>query len=445
MKPTNDETWVHLSISASPKMKSTNNNKTPYSNAAFYIICFFIAFTPLARGSVHLWSTTLIQTGILMAIILLILESLKTNKPLFPKTPLTWPLITLILLALISTLLSNHKSLAWEGFLLLLTYIAAYFITQSSIRTREQQRILIYVIISTALFLSIFGLFKRFGLNPFPFWEYGELKYSPDMLASTYGNHNHLAGFIEMAIPFLLALFLTRSRSLSAILIIIYLILILLAVQALTLSRGGWISTLGAIVFMVMVLLSQRKFQSKKLILLLAGSTLVISAFILASTPIVERVMTLAEKDESASMESRLKVWTETVELIKDHPYIGTGPGTYAAEFTNYQPPGLSFMFIQAHNDYLHFTADMGLLVIPVMLWILFIFFKMAFQNVSDPSRQTRGFALSAMASVVAILIHSVSDFNLLIPANALLFTVIAGIVTHKNRSQMDAGFHQNG
>ena len=142
--------------------------------------------------------------------------------------------------------------------------------------------------------------------------------------------------------------------------------------------------------------------------------------------------MTLAEKDESASMEVRIKAWTGTMELIKDHPYLGTGPGTYAAVFTKYQPPGHRIMFIQAHNDYLHFTANMGLLIIPVILWILFVFFRMGFKNVADPSRQTRGFALAALAAVVAILIHSISDFNLHIPANAILFTVIAGTVKQK-------------
>ena len=61
---------------------------TPYTNAAFYIICVLVAFTPLARGSVHPWATTLIQISILIA---------------------------LIFLAMASTLLSAHKSLAWEA------------------------------------------------------------------------------------------------------------------------------------------------------------------------------------------------------------------------------------------------------------------------------------------------------------------------------------------
>ena len=405
---------------------------TPYSNAAFTIICTLVAFTPLARGSVHPWATTLIQTGILISLILLAMESLKTNTPLIPSTPLTWPLSALILLALISTLASDHKPLAWEGFLLLLTYIAAFFITQSTIRTREQQRTFVYVIIGTALFLSIFGLFKRFGLNPFPFWEYGDLKYSTNWLSSTYGNHNHMAGFIEMTIPFLLALFLTRSRSMSIIFVLIYLVFILLMVQALTLSRGGWISTVGAVTFMMVVLLSQRRFKSKKLILILAGTTFVISAFILVNTPVVERVMTLTEGDGAAGMESRIMAWTGTIDLIKDHPLTGSGPGTYAAVFPEYQPPGFGVLFRNVHNDYLHFTADMGILIIPVLIWIIFVFFRMGFENISYPSRQTRGFALAALAAVVAILSHSISDFNLHIPANALAFTVIAGTIKQK-------------
>ncbi len=413
-------------------MKPISNNPTRYSTAAFYILCCLVALTPLARGSVHPWSITLMQTGILVSLNLLILESLKTGTPVFVKTPLTTPLVALVLLAGLSTLLSDHKILAWEGFLLLLTYITAYFVTQSTIRTRKQQRILVYVIICTALFLSVFGLFKRFGLNPFGFWEYGELNYSPYWLASTYGNHNHMAGFIEMALPFVLVLFLTRTRSLSAVFILVYLVLMLLTVQGFTLSRGGWISTIGAMFFMMMVLLFQERFKSKKLILILAGSFLVISAFIMASTPIVERIMTLTENDPAANIQGRIKAWCGTMELIKDHPGIGTGPGTYAAVFAEYQPPGLAVLYRNVHNDYLHFTADMGMLIIPVILWILFSFFKTGAHNISSHSRQIWGFSLAALAAVVAILIHSISDFNLHIPSNALLFTVIAGTVKQR-------------
>ncbi|MCP4021046.1 MAG: O-antigen ligase domain-containing protein [Desulfobacteraceae bacterium] len=337
-------------------------------------------------------------------------------------------------MACISMLFSNHKPHASGGLFLLLTYIAAYCITQMVVQTRKEQRILIYTIVITALFLSIFGLFKRFGINPFAFWVYDELKYQPDFLASTYGNYNHMAGFIEMALPFLLVLFLTRTRNVTTIFIMIYLSCILMTAQALTLSRGGWISTLGGLTFMISILYFHRRFKKKKLVLTLLCITLAISILLLASPPVVERAVTITQKDVAGNLEARIKTWEGTVDLIKDHPYTGSGPGTYAMVFPRYQLPGLGVQFQKAHNDYLHFIADIGLLIVPIMGWILFVFFKTGFCNLSHSSRQIRGIALAAMTSVVAILIHSISDFNLHIPANALTFIIIAGMVKKEVR-----------
>nr|WP_319393511.1 O-antigen ligase family protein [uncultured Desulfobacter sp.] len=401
---------------------------TVYSKAVLTIICILIVFTPLARGSVHPWASSVMQFGVILSCLLLVIESLHFDTVLIPKTPLNLPLFVLVVMAGVSMMVSPHRALAWQGYLMLLTYVGVYLLGRSVVRTREQQRLVVYTIIGTALFLSVFGLFKRFGVNPFPFWQYDELRYSPEFVSATYGNHNHLAGFIEMALPFLLVLLLTRTRSVAWLMVIIYLALVLVAVQALTLSRGGWAAMAFSIAFMVMMLLSQKRFYSKKLILVLTGITLVISVFILASSPIVSRVMTVAQKDEAASAESRVTAWKGTVEMIKDYPFFGTGPGTYSAEFPAYQPPGLGVIFKHAHNDYLHFTADMGLWVIPVMIWMLVVFFKAGFKNRESRSRQTSGFALAAMVAVVAILVHSIVDFNLHIPANAFVFCVIVSV-----------------
>jgi len=398
---------------------------TIYSKTVLILICILVAFTPLARGSVHPWAVSVIQVGVFLSFILLVIESLHYNNALIAKTPVNLPLLVLVVMAGVSVMVSSHRWLAWQGFLMLLTYVGVYLVGQSVVRTRNQQRIFVYTIIGTAVFLSVFGLFKRFGVNPFTFWQYDELRYSPEWLSSTYGNHNHLAGFIEMALPFLLALLLTRRRSLAWLMVIIYLALVLVTVQALTLSRGGWAAMACSIAFMVMMLLSQRQFHSKKLILVLTGITLIVSAFILASTPTVSRMMTLAQKDEAASAETRMTAWKGSVEMIKDHAAFGTGPGTYVAAFPAYQPPSLGVIFRHAHNDYLHFTADVGVWVIAVMVWMLIVFFKAGFKNRESRSRQTRGFALASMAAVVAILVHSIVDFNLHIPANTFAFCVI--------------------
>ena len=152
------------------------------SRASFFLLCTLIAATPLMRGSVHLWATSLIQIATLFILALLIIESIKNNTPLFKKSPLTLPILALLALTGISAAVSDYSYLAIEGYLMLLTYIAIYYITLTVVSTRKHKRILIYTIIATALFLALFGLFKRFGMNPFPWWEYAELHYPPDMI-----------------------------------------------------------------------------------------------------------------------------------------------------------------------------------------------------------------------------------------------------------------------
>jgi O-antigen ligase len=55
--------------------------------------------------------------------------------------------------------------------------------------------------------------------------------------------------------------------------------------------------------------------------------------------------------DEKTVMEMSVRriAWNGTIDLIKDHPFLGTGPGTYATVFPKYQPPGMTGRFYQAH------------------------------------------------------------------------------------------------
>jgi hypothetical protein len=275
----------------------------PYSRISLAILCTLMALAPLARGSVHMWAVTLMQTGVMICMGLLLLESLHLKRPLIPNTLLTRPLLVILVLSGISAVRSAYPGLALEGFLLLSTYVAVYFITQSVVRTRQEQRIIVFTIIGTALFLAVFGLFKRFGLNPFPFWQYDDGPNNPNFLTSTFVNYSHLAGFLELSLPFLLSLFLTRSRQTSILFVLIYLVLILLTAQALSMSRGGWTATTISLCFMGMVLLSQRRCGSKKLILGL-GAAFILSVIILVSTPVVKRIMTLTDQAPAATWTS---------------------------------------------------------------------------------------------------------------------------------------------
>ncbi len=403
------------------------------------LIFSLLIFTPLARGSVQGWAITVIEMITLFALTLFLLEKCLAREWKWIKTPLDKPIIVLIILSIVAIIFSLHNQAGIRSFTLFLTYLVIFYLVINTVRTRSQFRQLLYVIISVAVFLALFGLFKNFGANPFPWWDYVELNYG-DRLMSTFGCPNHLAGYMEMSLPLLLSLFLLGFRPGIAF-ILGYLAMLLLVVLMLSLSRGGWVSTLISLAFMAVALLSSRHFIRKKPLIILVSGSLLLALVALVSTPVVERVKTAVEKEEEASFYSRVVAWGGVVEMISDHPLTGIGPGTFETVFTQYQPPGLRAHFTMAHNDYLHFVSETGLLLIPVIVWIIIALYRKGFKKLKNPSRLVRATTLGAMTGITAILFHSITDFNLHIPANAILFTVLAAIVvaplpTHNGTDQ---------
>jgi O-antigen ligase len=441
-------------------------------NPAFLIVCVLVAVTPLMRGSVNEWARTVIQILVVLGWIVLVLEAMRSkerqkrssrsrdsrytvsdgsgrdsragrsgsndagnrseaSRKGFSSRQLFWYVaVPCVVLGVWSAVMSPHPALAVQGLLMLVTYLGFFFLVTESVKSREEQRALVWVTVGTAVFLCGVGLLELYDVVVFSWWDYAAETgnaYS-DSLTGAYVNRSHLAGFLEMAIPLLTAMFLTRSRPVEWRILMILGVVFLLVCQALTLSRGGWAGTTGALVFMAAVLLLKKGFAHKRLIGFILGGTLAAAVVVIASTTVVDRVNTLIHQDMDDTLEGRYRFWDGTIDLIKDNLIAGTGPGTFTVAFPPYQKPGQAKLPRYAHNDYLQFTADTGILFIPLMLWLLYLFFKTGFKKFQSRSRQTSGIALGCMAGVIAILIHSYSDGNLQIPANALLFTTLSAL-----------------
>jgi len=398
------------------------------SSITRYSLFFLLVFTPLARGSVQGWAITVIHIVTLIALAAFFLEKSQTGSWVWIKTPLDKPIICILLLCILSSVFSLHRYSSFWSMVLLINYVVIFYLIINTVRTRSQFRQLVYLIIGVAVFLSIFGIIKQSGANPFPWWDYQDIPQNTNRLSATFGNADHLAGYMEMAIPILLGLFITGPRGVK-IYLIIGLTLLLLTALILSLSRGGWIGAFTGFFFMTVVLLFDRHFRTKRLVLILACSFFAVMFIVLSNTPVVERIRTLEQNNKISIIESRVSRWKGTIAMIKDHPILGTGPGTFATVFTQYQPPGHAKRSFFAHNDYLHFASEVGLFLIPIIVLMIITLFIKGFNKMRNPSRLVQGITLGAMSGITAILVHSIGDFNLHIPANAILFTVLAALV----------------
>jgi O-antigen ligase len=124
----------------------------------------------------------------------------------------------------------------------------------------------------------------------------------------------------------------------------------------------------------------------------------------------------------------RLPVWGDTLRAVRDFKWIGTGLGTYESVFGRYQTNLLDYRYEHAHSDYLEFAMELGVpaaLLLFGGLWALLA--GAARAAVASNDREGRVLAAGCAGALFAILLHAITDFNLQIPANALLFCWIAG------------------
>jgi O-antigen ligase len=85
--------------------------------------------------------------------------------------------------------------------------------------------------------------------------------------------------------------------------------------------------------------------------------------------------------------------------------------------------------FDHAHHDYLELAADFGLVGLGLLgALVLSTFWVSARTLATRRSALPRGIAFGVMMAIVAIAIHSTVDFNLQIPANAMLTVVVLGM-----------------
>jgi len=186
-----------------------------------YSLYSLLIFTPLAIGSVQGWAINVIHFVTLIGLTTFLFEKSLTWDWKWIRTPLDKPILCLLVLCLLSSVFSVHTYTSIWSSVLLLNYLIIFYLAIHVVRTRSQFRQLVYLIVFMAALVSIIGLLKKFYGNPFLWWDYTDFQNTPDRLSSTFGNADHLAGYMEMTIPLLLGLLLTGLRGIKLYFIIV--------------------------------------------------------------------------------------------------------------------------------------------------------------------------------------------------------------------------------
>jgi O-antigen ligase len=112
--------------------------------------------------------------------------------------------------------------------------------------------------------------------------------------------------------------------------------------------------------------------------------------------------------------------------MARDYPVFGAGAGSWYTAFPRYRGEDIDGYYVHAENDYAQFlveTGALGVAIVGLLPLMALACAVLALARRRDPL--ARGFAFAVLMGVVAIGIHSTVDFNLQIPANALVFSVL--------------------
>lgn len=149
----------------------------------------------------------------------------------------------------------------------------------------------------------------------------------------------------------------------------------------------------------------------------------------LGTEPVVERFATLGEQWEREG--TRVQVWQDSLPAIGDYWLTGSGLGSFRYVGARYRTFGGRIFYSWAHNDYLQLGIELGVPGFLLFLWIALAVFRSgrrareSFR--SNPALESlhAGYA----SAIVAIGLHSFTDFGLHIPANFALVAIVVGAI----------------
>jgi O-antigen ligase len=191
----------------------------------------------------------------------------------------------------------------------------------------------------------------------------------------------------------------------------------------------GFLASLASLLVIAAFALGARRHGWKRWLPIASVLVLTVLAFIfLPSDPLIARYAALAPAG-AISSDMRTGMWRDALGVIKAFPLSGCGLGAYGSCFPRFQVVAPMTTIDFAHNDYLQYLAELGApAFLAGLLFMLGIFRRAVRSAMNESSDDRRYVALACAGSFAAIGMHSLVDFNLYIPANAMLLAWIAGI-----------------
>jgi O-antigen ligase len=386
--------------------------------AGFVGLVTLLMWSPLAFGTTESWSQ-FIQRTVVVALLgmWVVLQYLQTAIELGPN-PTYLPALLFAGFIALQFLggVSSYRYATLSEFLNIAVYGGLILLAGETLYSRRCSRKFVFAMAVFGFALALLALFQGLSGTNKIFW----LRATHDAAADIYGpyaNHNHYAGLMEMLVPLAAAAALLETGGKRMILLFATLTMALSLVFSR--SRGGMIGLAAGFLFVCVMLFRYQR--SRRGLFGIGIFVAIVAAMVLwlGTDRIMERLTEVQDN-------YRLSIYGDCVRMWLHKPMMGFGLGTFSTVYPQFRSFPTNLFVNHAHNDYLELMVETGLVGPALVVWFLFGVFRNGFAKMRDAAdSEGRLLTLALLTGIVAILVHSLLDFNLHIPANAALFFVL--------------------
>ncbi len=389
-----------------------------------------LMFGPLAFGAVEPWSIFAVELGAVLLTALWLGKQCLDEEIDLHWNPLFPPMLAFAALILVQVIFKRsaypHDTISLA--MLFCAYGMLCFLASQALRRASQARKIAVILVIYGVAVAAFALVQGVAPNGRLYWlrapRMGGWIYGP------YVNHNHYAGLMEMLVPIPLIISLSRLADEKIRIAAGVAAAIMVGTIFLSGSRGGMLAVFVELAVFAVILLRQKR-SVRILLGLVAFSIVLVSLLVwLGGKELTARVSTIStETRGEISGGMRLSIDRDGIQMFRQRPLLGWGLGTFPVVYPQFRSFYTNFFVNEAHNDYVQLLAEMGVLGFGTMLWFLVVLYRQATRKIAKWMSEVSGaVTLACSLGVIGILVHSLVDFNLQIPANAALFYVFCTI-----------------
>ena len=415
------------------------------------ILAFILAilvFGPLAIGAVRTLEFVVIQTLTMGVVFLWILRLWLSRHPVLFWPPLCWAVLAFVVYAIIRYHFAPIEYVARFELIKVLVYAFLFLAILNNLNRQESTQTIALTLVTLAFVLSVFAIFQ-FITHYGKVWNMIKPEDYLGRGSGTYINPNHFAGFVEMILPLALAYSLMGRFSSGVNIILSYTSLVLVIGLGVSQSRGGWMACLLMLLSFFALSFFQRDLRTRSII----GITLLLALGIVAVANTEQsqrRVKQLISGDKIDN--DRFRYWNSAIQIWREDLWWGAGPAHYDFRFRQYRAEKIPGRAQYVHNDYLNTLADWGIVGLGIIAAFIALFYAGVFKTWNFVQRNPHdlgarksnkvAFVFGGAFGVLAMLFHSVLDFNMHIPANAITLLVLIAVVTTYVRYATESYWH---